>query len=516
MLVLGSYASSSEIQQYLEDVIEEYELGQSIRYNSLVTHAEWDDNRGIWRAQINQNENGTTSTVESEILINAGGILNNPAMPTIPGLDTFAGSILHTAAWDDIVDLSGKRVAIIGAGASAIQLLPAIQKDVKHADVYIRTPSWISPPVALPPGVEKDHRYSEEEKQQFRDDPAGYLSMRKGLEDQFNGMFGAFKRDGSEQAALRARFEGRMKSLIRDENLQKELIPSFEAGCRRINPGEEYLLALQEENVSPIFDPIQEIVPHGVMTKDGDVHEADILIAATGFNTSFRPRFPIIGLDGVNLQNIWETNPVSYFGIAVSGFPNYLMFLGPNTPISNGSLMGPLEATSDYMTRLLLKLTRQSAKSFNIHPTVQTEFDTHTQSYMQDMVWTGPCRSWFKNNTTGKVTALWPGSSLHYMQVLAEDRWEDYEWVYHKGENRFKYFREGFSWIERTRQDGLGMEISRLRGASTVPDPSSDLSFYLDNGDVVPLLSGWREKDEGEVVRRQDVQEGEVLERARI
>ncbi|KAL4799460.1 FAD/NAD(P)-binding domain-containing protein [Aspergillus venezuelensis] len=513
------YASSSEIQRYLEDVIEEYEFGSFIRYNSLVTHAKWDDDQGIWRTQIAAN--GSNVTVESEILINAGGILNNPAMPVILGLDTFAGPILHTAAWDDTVALYGKRVAIIGAGASAIQLLPAIQDHVKHADVFIRTPSWISPPVALPVGVEKDHRYSEEEKQRFRDDAAEYLSMRKGLENQFNRMFGAFKRDGSEQAALRARFEGRMKSLIKDENLQKKLIPSFEAGCRRINPGEEYLLALQEENVSPIFDPIREIVPDGVVMQDGKIHEADILIAATGFNTSFRPRFPIIGLDGVNLQDLWESNPVSYFGIAVSGFPNYLMFLGPNTPISNGSLMGPLEATSDYITRLLLKLTRQSAKSFNIHPTVQADFDTHTQSYMQEMVWSGPCRSWFKNNVTGKVTALWPGSSLHYMQILAEDRWEDYEWVYGERWNRFKYFNQGFSWIERAGQDMLGVEMSRLRGASTVADPNSDLSFYLENRDAVPLSSGRREKDEGEVVRRQEVQEvqevqeGEVLERAR-
>ena len=153
-------------------------------------------------------------------------------------------------------------------------------------------------------------------------------------------MFGAFKRDGSEQVALRARFEGRMKFLIQDEELQKKLIPSFEAGCRRINPGEDYLLALQEANVSPIFYPIREIVPHGVVTRDGEIHEVDILIAATGFNTSFRPRFPIIGLDGANLQDLWGKNPISYFGIAVSGFPNYLMFLGPNTPISNGSLMG--------------------------------------------------------------------------------------------------------------------------------------------------------------------------------
>ncbi|KAL4937859.1 hypothetical protein BDV06DRAFT_226566 [Aspergillus oleicola] len=382
------YASSTEIQNYLESVIRDYKLDQVIQYNSQVIHAKWDTHRGTWTTQVAHETDRTdriTKTIESEILINAGGILNNPVMPDIPGLDTFAGPILHTAAWDDTIDLAGKRVAVIGAGASAIQLLPAIQNKVSHADVYIRTPSWISPPVALPQGVDKGHLYSEEEKEVFRADLQLYLEMRKGLEDQFNGMFGAFRRDGSEQTALRARFEGRMKSLIKNEKLQKRLIPTFEVGCRRINPGEEYLLALQEDNVRPIFDPIREILPSGMITKDGEIHEADILITATGFDTSFRPRFPTIGLDGVDLQDLWETNPVSYFGIAVSG---------------------PLEATSDYISRLLLKFARQFAKSFNIHSTVQSDFDAHTKSYMQDTVWTGTCRSWFKNNVTGKVTAL--------------------------------------------------------------------------------------------------------------
>jgi cation diffusion facilitator CzcD-associated flavoprotein CzcO len=279
-------------------------------------------------------------TVESEVLINAGGILNNLQMPDIPGLDTFPGPQLHTAAWDDRVDLTGKRVAIIGAGASAVQVVPEVRKIAKHVDVYIRTPSWISPPVALPAGVEKGHIYSEEEKKAFRVDGKGYRSMRKGLEDQFNSMFGAFTKGSVEQQDLRGRFEGRMKALIKDEALQKNLIPSFEAGCRRINPGEEYLIALQEENVRPVFERIERIDSDGVVLGNGVKHEADVLIAATGFNTSFRPRFPILGTGGVNLQDLWEDDPTSYCGIAVSGFPNYLMFLGPNTPISNGSLMG--------------------------------------------------------------------------------------------------------------------------------------------------------------------------------
>jgi cation diffusion facilitator CzcD-associated flavoprotein CzcO len=285
-------------------------------------------------------------TIESQILITAGGILNNPQMPDIRGLDTFKGPILHTAAWNHTVDPAGKRAAIIGAGASAVQLLPEIREVVDHVDIYIRTPSWISPPVALLEGVEKGHVYTEAEKQSFKSDKEAYLAMRKGLEDQFNMMFGAFMKESPEQQSFRARFEGRMTELIRDKALREKLIPNFEAGCRRVNPGEEYLIALQQDNVRPVFDPIREIAGDGVVLEDGSMNPTEVLIAATAFNTSFRPRFPIIGADGVNLQDLWETNPVSYFGLAVAGFPNYLMFLGPITPISNGSLMGTFGPSS--------------------------------------------------------------------------------------------------------------------------------------------------------------------------
>ncbi|KAL2816974.1 FAD/NAD(P)-binding domain-containing protein [Aspergillus granulosus] len=479
------YATSREIQSYLESVVRQYNLLPHISFNSLVTHAEWSSSRGVWSIEIENH-----SPIESEILINAGGILNHPQMPEIPGLEDFKGPLLHTAAWDDRVDVSGKKVAIIGAGASAVQLLPEVQKTASHVDVYVRTPSWISPPIALPAGVEKGHIYTDRERKDFRGDAKGYLSMRKGLEDQFNAMFGAFTKGGVEQQDLRGRFEGRMKALIKDEKLQKHLIPSFEAGCRRINPGEEYLVALQEENVRPIFERIERIDPEGVVLASGERNQADVLIAATGFNTSFRPRFPILGNGGVNLQDLWKDDPTSYCGIAVAGFPNYLMFLGPNTPISNGSLMGPLEATSDYITRLIRKTIRQHVRSFDIRADVQADFDRHTQNYMQNMVWTGTCRSWFKNNKTGKVTALWPGSSLHYMQTLAEDRWEDYNWEFEG--HRFDYLRGGFSWIEDPTGDVLGREESEAWRMSTVPNKGSDLSFYL--VDAVPLAKEGEEK----------------------
>lgn len=282
-------------------------------------------------------DNGVSA--ESEILINACGILNNPQMPNIEGLSSFKGPLLHTADWDDSVTLHDKRVGIIGAGASGIQLLPKIQPLVKNVKVFIRTPSWIFPPVGLPEGMSAEHRYTEQEKEIFRWDDEKYLQARKDSENEFNGMFQAFLKNSTEQQCIRAKITDRMKSIIKNETLQKKMIPGFEVGCRRVNPGEPFLHTIQEPNVEPIFEKITKITKDGIVAGD-ETHPIDVLIAATGFNTSFKPRFPIIGTNGVNLQDLWADEPTAYLGTGVAGFPNYLIFLGPNTPISNGSLMG--------------------------------------------------------------------------------------------------------------------------------------------------------------------------------
>jgi cation diffusion facilitator CzcD-associated flavoprotein CzcO len=362
-LKLGSYATSVEIQGYMKDVCEQFGLDKYMVFSTRVVSAQWQEGRGVWSVTV---EGASTSVYESEILINAGGVLNNYTMPDIPGLSTFSGPLVHTAAWDDTVDLTNKRVAIIGAGASAVQLLPAIQPLCKSIDMYIRTPSWISPPYGLP----ADHNgamnpeYTPEAKSAFRQDAALSLQTRKGIESKFNEMYAAFFKGTPEQQSLRGRYESYMRELIHDSELQEKLIPEFEAGCRRVNPSQAYLAALQEANVQPIFEPITCIVPTGVQTSSmqdsvgpGTVkstHTADVIIAATGFDTSFRPRFSIVGSGGVDLKELWASNPVSYMGTGVAGFPNYLTFLGPNTPFSNGSLTGKSQVRveiSKYISR---------------------------------------------------------------------------------------------------------------------------------------------------------------------
>lgn len=435
------FASASEIQQYLRAFIQHFDLEKHITFSAAVNKAEWNSPQSTWFVDVE-----SIGRYECDVLINAGGILNNPNYPYLKNIDSFRGEILHTAAWNSDIDLRNKKIAVVGAGASAIQLVPALQPEVSHVDVYIRTPSWITGALGVEEENTTNRDYTEPEIQRYVNDAKYSLDQRKAMEAEFNGMYRAFFKSSPEQKDLRRRLDSRMRELIPDKDLQQSLIPEFEVGCRRLNPGEPYLAALQKHNVQPVFDNIEEITPNGIRA-GGQERNVDAIILATGFDTSFRPRFPIIGTEGHDLKDLWKYDPVSYLGLAVSGFPNYLMFLGPNTPVSNGSLMGSLEATSAHFVRLLIKMQTENVASFDVWPEVQADFDQHTQNFMKNMVWTGTCRSWFKRNDNGKVTAIWPGSSLHYREVLANGRFEDFQWKYRQ--NRFAYWEDGLSAQER-------------------------------------------------------------------
>lgn len=466
------YSSSVEIHDYLKKVVNHFQLEHYIRYNTKVISAKWIESTSTWAVGI---DNGTT--IDCEILINAGGILHHPQFPDIKGLKSFAGKLVHTADWDPELDLRGKKVALIGSGSSAVQVLPQLQPICSSVRVYIRTPPWIAPPMVDTESESPNRVYTNDEMDFFRQNPEKYAHMRKEMHSNLNGMFKALFKTSTEQQNLRQMLETRMRSLIREPNLQDHLVPKFEVGCRRVNPCEQFLHSIQEQNVAVVFSGIEEVKPHGIVS-EGIEHPVDIIIAATGFNNSFRPHFPLLGRDGVNLQDIWADEPISYFGTGVSGFPNYLTFLGPNTPFSNGALMGPLEGTSDYFIRLLQRLIRYGVSSFDVKLEAQADFDNRVCEFMKKTVWTGSCRSWYKKTSDGRVTALWPGSSLQYMQVLAEDRWEDYNWAY-KG-RRYDYWRDGFSWIEQPESDKLGIQERKSKNDMvTIPNIDADLGFYI-------------------------------------
>lgn len=271
----------------------------------------WDDHFGKWNIKIERN--GEVIHDQADVLINASGPLNKWRWPTIKGIDTFKGKLVHSAAWDPQLSWDGKRVALIGNGSSAIQILPQMQKTASHITTYIRSSTWISSNFAAEFARDgKNFKYSEEEKKEFREDPAKLKALRKEIEHGFNMFFYALLNESPAQAAVYDLFKKNMTTRLNgDPELCAKLIPDWRVGCRRLTPGDGYLEALQENNVSAQFNEIMEITPTGIRTQDG-LEEFDIIVCATGFDVSFSPSWKLHGRNGINLAKKWGDNPVCF------------------------------------------------------------------------------------------------------------------------------------------------------------------------------------------------------------
>ncbi|EMT71967.1 Putative sterigmatocystin biosynthesis monooxygenase stcW [Fusarium odoratissimum] len=281
-----------------------------------------------------------------------------------------------------------------------------------------------------------------------------------------NENFAASIKNSETQEKGRQWAEKMMSSAIASPELREKLIP-WELGCRRLTPSLPYLKAIQEPNVNVIRTGIRRITEKGIETDDGEVHEVDTLICATGFNTSFSSRFNIVGRNGVSLRTMWKTRgPEAYLGMAIAGLPNYFTLLGPNCPIANGSLIPCIESralnSAKYIVQAITKIQTDQIRSLDVKQPIQDAFNDYVQEVHKDLVWTGSCQSWYKDRKSGRVVAVWPGSSIHFMEMIANPRWEDFE-IKYINSNPFSFMGNGISQREAK---------------------GEDLTFYLD--DVVP------------------------------
>ncbi|KAF9485444.1 FAD/NAD(P)-binding domain-containing protein [Pholiota conissans] len=457
------YAGSKEIREYFSSFCEKYKLGKYIKLRHQVSQAVWDDKRGQWDVEVTNLADGTIIRDSCDILVNATGVLNAWRWPNIPGLQDFKGKRLHTAQWDSSVDLKGKHVGLIGNGSSAIQVLPAILPHVSKITTFIRTPTWICPDLAI-----ESRSYSNEERQKFNEDPQALLEHRKQLEAGTNSSFSLFMNDSDVQRGAFENLSAMMKDKLQGSALQDILIPKWPVGCRRLTPGISYLESLTSERVDVVYGNIERITERGCVSSNGQEYPVDVLICATGFDTSYKPRFPIIGHKGQNLAEVWKDEPRSYFGIAAHDFPNYFMFLGPNSPVGNGAVLIGMEAQADYILNMINRWQTENIHSFSPKAAAVNDFIAFKDEFMKRTVWNHACSSWYKSNSvSGKVTALWPGSTLHYLEAMTEPRYEDWDFEYVG--NRFAFFGNGFS--------------------QTESDETADLAYYVRMEDDAPYVS---------------------------
>lgn len=389
-----------------------YGLQRYTQFNRRVVDATWDDKAGEWVVKV-QSESanglgiGQVDTMRVHAVLQAVGGLNNWKWPDSPGLHSFKGQLIHSASWDSKFDFTGKRVALIGSGSTAIQILPNLQRTTLHTDQYVRSSTWIGFPFgseemegdANGQKEEADgnsakstfaplgHRYSDAEKKCFVDDPGHLAQHRHKLMMSLNSLHDVTMQGSEMQSGAQATFWANMQAkLAARPHIAAFLKPNFPVGCRRLTPGPGYLESLVQDNVGFVTDGISQVCEDGIVDEKGNKRVYDVIVCATGFDTSYKPRFPLKGRDGVELETRWQTFPQTYCSVAVDGYPNYFIANGPNSAAGSGDLIIVLQTEVDYAVQCMEKLQSQGYKSMDVKPEARADFQQYSQTYFKKTV----------------------------------------------------------------------------------------------------------------------------------
>lgn len=387
------YAPQAEIQAYLEEIAVRYGVRDRIRTGTEVLSARWDESRNEWLLET------SAGLHHADVLVTACGQLSVPTLPALPGLDGFAGPAFHTARWRHDVDLAGKRVAVVGTGCSAIQVVPAIQPIVEQADVYQRSPGWTFPKMDFP--------YSDRAKQLFERFP---ILQRLDRASVF--YFQELAAAGMTKhrwllRAFRAISKRRIDKAIADPELRRKVTPTDEIGCKRIMLTDEWYPTLVKPNVELIADRIAAITPTGVRTEAGE-RPADVLVLATGFAThGFVAPMEITGAGGRRLTEAWADVPRAYLGLSVPGFPNMFLLYGPNTNGGSGSVVSTIEWGANHVIAALRELDRARARRIEISAAAAQDFDRELRTALAGTVWHSGCTNWYVDEN-GHDPNQWP------------------------------------------------------------------------------------------------------------
>jgi cation diffusion facilitator CzcD-associated flavoprotein CzcO len=409
-----TYSRQPEILEYLRSVARERGLVPHITFGAEIDEARWDADAARWIVHAKSGE-----TVRARSLVLGPGGLHIPQIPAIPGRESFAGPAFHSASWDHSVDLTGKRVAVIGTGASAIQIVPAIAKTVGSLHVFQRTPPWIVP--------KADHVIPPRIRELFARSAAATRAYRALLYWQHEARAVGFVLEPRLMELLAQLALRYLEHCVPDPELRKKLTPEYVMGCKRILPSNEYYPALMRENVELVTDGIVAIEPSGVRTADGRLHEVDVLVWATGFAVAeYLSPIRITGARGETLNDAWGArSPEAYLGITVSGFPNLFLLMGPNTGLGHNSMVFMIEAQARYALQCVTQLAR-GARSLDVRSDVQGAFNRALRAKLEKTVWASGCQSWYLSAGEGTNALTWPGFTFDYWARTRRVRLDDY------------------------------------------------------------------------------------------
>ena len=409
------YSPQPEIWAYVRRVAEESGTLDRFVFDTAVLDVAWDQGAQRWLVTTTNGDYAARSVIAGT------GALAEPALPDLDGIDGFQGEIFHSARWNHDVDLTGKRIAVIGTGASAIQLVPELQKVAAQLDVYQRTPNWIIP--------RNERRFSTLEKALFRRVPAAQRAARAAVYAMLEARAPAFTRFPVLQVATETAAKRNIRKAIADPGLREKVTPAYRAGCKRILISNAYYPALAADNVELVTDGIAKITGNAIVTKDGAERPIDVLVVATGFHVTDPPIAEhVTGRDGRRLADVWDEHGMAaYKGTTVNGFPNFFQIVGPNVGLGHSSMIFMIESQVRYVVDAVRTMRREGYGAVEPSADVQQRWTDAIRERMRPTVWTtGGCASWYLDKF-GNNTTLWPGQTFTFRRQLSRFDVEKYD-----------------------------------------------------------------------------------------
>lgn len=399
------WAEQPQILRYLRHVAEAYGLPAHMRFGAEVRALRWDDTARRWRVEC-----GDGRSFDARVVVSAVGQLHHPALPDLPGAGEFRGLAFHSARWPDGVDLSGKRVVVIGNAASAVQFVPQIAPRAARVTVFQRSANWVLP--------KRDRVYLPIERWLW--DKLPWLHhlyrLRVWL---FGELFLYAIMRGNRLLSRWATNENRryLERSIADPALRRQLTPDYPVGAKRVLFSDDYYAALARPNVELVTSGVERLTAGGVLCRDGREIAADAIVYGTGFRTNpFLDGIDVVGSGGRRLRDAWAQGAQAYLGMTTAGFPNLFLMYGPNTNLGHNSIVIMSEAQARYIVRCLDELDRRGAATIAVRPEVEARYNVEMQTRLRDMVWSRVGASWYQDR--GRITNNWPGSTFEYLRRL--------------------------------------------------------------------------------------------------
>ncbi|CAA0110296.1 flavin-containing monooxygenase [Zhongshania aliphaticivorans] len=406
------YPTQPELETYLQNVANKWQLRPHIRFDHTLNQARYDEKNSQWLV------NTSGGNFKARFVISGNGGLAEPKLPDIPGVESFAGHHFHSANWDHSYTLPGKRVAVIGTGASAIQFVPEIAGVPAKLSIFQRTPNWI-----IPRG---DRPYSRIEKWIFKHIPITRKILRAKIYCQNESRVLGMVLHPSIMGLFRRSAMKHIQRQVSNPALRPKLTPSFPIGCKRILVSNDWYPALQKPNVEVVTNGIKEIREHSIVTNDNVEHEVDCIIFGTGFYATDNPIAGMIyGRDGRQLSQVWKDGEEAYLGASVHGFPNFFFIVGPNVTLGHSSMVYMIETQVQAISRILLATDENNAATVEVKLDVQQSYNEKLQKLLGGSIWATGCDSWYKHRT-GKITQLWPGFTFTFRRWNRDFKHSDY------------------------------------------------------------------------------------------